>query len=186
LTGDKTEMKDNNQKNNNDAGREYLECGQIINIHGIAGTVKIDPWCDSPEDFAELEHIYFKDGDVFVEKKIKKNSVQKRFVLTKLEGVDTPEAADALRGTVVYADREDFPLEEGSYFIVDLIGLPVIDDNTGFKYGVISEVFNAGASDIYTVTTPEGERMMPAVPEFVKRIEPGEAVYISPIEGMFD
>ncbi|MCQ2427111.1 MAG: ribosome maturation factor RimM [Clostridia bacterium] len=165
---------------------KYLECGQIINTHGIAGTVKIDPWTDTPQDFAELRRLYFRSGSGFEERKILKNSVQKRFVLSKIEGVDTVEAAEALKGTVVFADRDDIPLDEGSYFIVDLIGLPVIDSSTGVKYGEISEVFNAGASDIYTVATPSGERMMPAVPEYVDRVEPGEAVYVSPIEGMFD
>ncbi len=163
-----------------------LECGMIVGVHGIAGTVKVDPWCDSPEVFASLKRVFVKSGETFTELRIKKNSVQKRNVLSKLEGIDTPEAAEAMRGTVLYAAREDIPRDGDSFFIADLIGLPVIDADTGREYGRIREVFNAGASDIYTVATGEGDRMIPAVPEFIDAVDLSRGVFVRPIEGMFD
>ncbi len=163
----------------------YLECGRIINVHGTAGAVKAESWCDSPEVLASLSVLYIAEGGTFRPVSVAKASVQKRFELFRLEGVDDADKAEAMRGTVLYADRADVPLPEGSFFIADLIGLPVVDADTGTAYGTVSEVFNAGASDIYTVATPDGDRMIPAVPEFVIRIEPGSAVYVRPIEGMF-
>ena len=96
------------------------------------------------------------------------------------------DAALSLKGQTVYALREDFSLEEGEFFIADLVGMDVIDANTNEKYGTLTETINRGASDIYVVKTPNGERMIPAVPEFVDRIEPGVAIFVTPIEGMLD
>ena len=164
----------------------YLECGKIINTHGVAGAVKLEPWCDSPEVLADLETIYFKKGELYSTLKVLRASVFKRFVLATLEGVTDVDAAAALKETVVYAAREDLPLEEGSHFIADLIGLSVIDVESGRVYGELVEVFNTGASDIYVVKTPDGERMMPAVGEFVKEIDTEKGIFIAPIPGMFD
>lgn len=165
---------------------EYLECGKIINTHGIDGTLKLESWCDSPAVLASLDRIYLRSGEKYIPRTIKRASVQKRFVLAKIEGIDSPEAADELREQVIYAARSDMPLPPGAHFIVDLIGLPVIDADSGKEYGTLSYVFNAGASDIYTVLTPDGERMMPAVPEFVVSIDIDKGIFIRPIEGMFD
>ena len=103
-----------------------------------------------------------------------------------IEGITDIDSAAAMKETVVYADREDIPLEEGDFFISDLIGLPVIDVDSGIEYGKISEVFNTGASDIYTVKTEDGERMIPAVPEFIIEIDVERGVFVRPIEGMFN
>ncbi|MBR6602659.1 MAG: PRC-barrel domain-containing protein, partial [Clostridia bacterium] len=82
--------------------------------------------------------------------------------------------------------REDIPLAEGAYFLADLEGLPVVDFESGKNYGTLREVINRGASDIYVIDTPDGERMMPAVAEFVKKIDIETAVYVSPIPGMLE
>ncbi len=168
----------------------YLECGKVINTHGLDGTVKLEVWCDAPETLASLKRVYVKDENAedghFSELKVRRASVQKRFVLAKLEGVDDPDAAERMRGTVLYAERGDVPLAPGAHFIADLIGLPVIDADSGVEYGTLCHVFNAGASDVYTIDTPAGERMMPAVPEFVVSIDIDKAIYVRPIEGMFE
>ena len=113
-------------------------------------------------------------------------SLQKQFVLLTLDGLDTLEKAIEAKNEIIYADRDDFSLKEGSYFIADLIGLPIIDVDSGVKYGTLSEVINSGASDIYVVKTESGEAMIPAVPEFIKNTDPDNAIYVKPIPGMFD
>ncbi len=165
---------------------KYLECGKIINTHGVKGAVKLESWCDSPETLADLEYVYFKTSIGFDKRKVKSATVMKRHVMAYIEGVDDIDTAAALKETVVYADRDDIPLEEGDYFIIDLVGLPVIDADSGVEYGVISDVFNTGASDIYTVRTSDGERMIPAVPEFIIEIDTERGVFVRPIEGMFN
>ena len=112
-------------------------------------------------------------------------SVFKNFVIATIEGVDDMDKAIAKKGTLLYAAREDFKLDDGAYFIADLIGLPVTDVNNGKVYGKLKEVINRGASDIYVITTEDGERMMPAVEEFVKEVDLEKGIFVSPIEGMF-
>ena len=168
------------------AKNKYLECGKIINTHGVSGEVKLESWCDSPNELASLKHIFVKNGDTMSEYKILRASCFKRFVIARLSGVDDMDSALALKNVVVYADRKDIKLSEGSHFIADMIGLDVIDAESGHIYGRLSDVINRGASDIYVIDTDTGEKMMPAVPEFVKTVDIEKGIFITPIEGMFD
>ena len=164
----------------------YLECGRIVNTHGVKGEMKIEPWCDSPAAFARLPKVYLKNGGEFVCHRLVRASVFKQLVVVGLEGIDDIDKAMLLKGQTLYAAREDFHLKKGAYFIADLVGLPVIDEESGVTYGTLREVINRGASDIYVIDTEGGERMMPAVKEFVKRVDVEAGIYIRPIEGMFD
>ena len=166
--------------------KKYLECGKIVNTHGVKGAVKLESWCNTPEDLADLERLFIQNGTQMKELTVKHTSVFKQFVIAELEGVNDFDAALALKNTVVYASREDFVLDDGDYFIADIIGLPVIDVNTNTVYGKLSDVINRGASDIYVIKTENGERMMPAVDEFVKKTDLEKGIFIAPIEGMFD
>ena len=169
----------------------YLECGRIINTHGCRGEVKAEPWTDSPRDLVDLGRVFIGEGEDKLEIKITRGSVmQGRFLLLGLEGVTTMDAADALRGTVLYAAREDFHLEEGQYFLSDVLGLPVIDarpGREGMRLGVVKDILPGAASQIYSVTTPAGnEVLVPAVPAFIEKVQPGEWVRMTPIDGMFE
>ena len=165
--------------------KNYLECGKIINTHGVNGVVKAESWCDSPDILASLEKIFISENGKLKKYKISNASVFKRFVLLELVGVMTLEEADRLRDKVLYLSRDDIELEEGDVFIADLIGLPVIDVDNNKEYGRISDVINAGASDIYVIDTPDGEAMIPAVKEFIIEIDLERGVFVKPIEGMF-
>ena len=169
----------------------YIECGKIINTHGCHGDVKVEPWTDTPRDLIDLGRVFMGEGDGKREVKILRGSVmQGRFLMLSLDGVDSMEAADALRGTVLYAAREDFHLAEGQYFISDAIGLPVVDAREGREgtvLGVVEDILPNAASDIYSVKTPDGaEVLVPAIPVFIKDVIPGECVRMMPIDGMFE
>ena len=169
----------------------FIECGKIINTHGCHGDVKVEPWTDTPRDLIELGRVFVGEGDTKREIKILRGSVmQGRFLMLSLEGVTDMNAADSLRNTVLYADREDFHLEEGQYFLSDAIGLPVLDGREGREgtlLGTVTDISPNAASDIYTVTTPEGvEVLVPAIPVFVTEVKPGEYVRMMPIDGMFE
>ena len=170
---------------NNELMKNYLECGKIINTHGVNGVVKAESWCDSPDILASLEKIFILENGKLKKYKIADASVFKRFVLLELVGVMSLEEAEKLREKVLYLSRDDIELEEGDVFIADLIGLPVIDADSGEEYGKLTDVINAGASDIYVIKTPTGEAMMPAVKEFVKNIDLEKGIFVKPIEGMF-
>ncbi|MGM9632268.1 MAG: ribosome maturation factor RimM [Eubacteriales bacterium] len=165
---------------------KYLECGKIVNTHGVRGALKLESWCNSPEDLASLKRIYLKNGESYVLHKVKRASVFKQFVLMELDCVTDIDAAMTLKGRVVYADREDISVDDGAFFIADIIGLPVIDVSTGNTLGTLSDVFNLGASDLYEIETEGGKKLIPAVPEFIKEVDTERGIFVSLIEGMLD
>ncbi len=166
---------------------EYLECGQITRAHGINGAMIVNPYCDSYEVFAEIKTLYLKVGDSYKPMRVKKCSPYKNSAIVTVEGVSTPEEVTKMRLESVYAHRDDIPKGEGDFFIVDLIGLAVIDANTGERYGTLKDVTNQGAQDLYVIkreNKPDG--YVPAISEFVREISLEKGILITPIEGMLD
>lgn len=164
---------------------QYPECGKIINTHGCHGGVKIESWCDSPAVLAALPAVYFRKGEAYVPVRLRRASISRNVVFAVLEGIDTMEAADALRGTVLYASRDDLRLPEGTFLIAELIGLPVYHAELGVQLGVLKDVIHPANTEIYVIDTPKGEAMVPVVREFVQRVD-ANGIYLTPIEGMFE
>lgn len=105
----------------------------------------------------------------------------------KIEGIDTPEQAQTLRGRVLYMDRNDVELEEGTYFVQDLIGLEVSDADSGEVYGTLTNVTATGANDVYQIKNGDKEYLIPAIPDVVVKTDiEGGKMLIRPIEGLFD
>ena len=165
---------------------EYLECGKIVNTHGVIGEVKVECYCDTPEILTSLKKVYIKNGGSYQAAEVKRAFVSKNAAVMRLSVISDMDAAQRMRGCVLYALREDIPKDDGAYFIADLIGLDVIDAKTSERYGKIVEVINRGASDIYVIATAKGEVLFPAVSEFIESVDVEKAIYINPIEGMFD
>ncbi len=164
--------------------KEYLEIAKIINTHGVRGAVKLDPWCDSPETLKKIKKLYLANGTAFDVSGVK--MINGGFAVCSLSGVTTVEDAVKLKNKILLAKREDIPLEDGAFFICDLIGLPVKDANTGVCYGTIEDVIQNTVQDIYAVKTESGKTvLLPAVPAFISRVDTDDAVYITPIEGFF-
>ncbi|MBQ4137452.1 MAG: 16S rRNA processing protein RimM, partial [Clostridia bacterium] len=131
---------------------------------------------------------------IYVEKKsglVKYNvisaSVHKGCALVKLEGIDDMDSAMLLKNKVVYAERELIPIDEGAVFIADMIGLDVYNSKNGERLGLLTDIFESVASDIYVIKTDDGrEVMVPGVDEFIDEIDLDRGVFISPIPGMFE
>jgi len=145
----------------------FLEAGRIVNTHGVRGEVKIEPWCDSAKDFCRLKRIFIDGREI----KMTSARVHREMVIAALEGADDIDAAVRLKNKVVSLDRADMPLPEGRHFVSDLIGLDAIDDKTGEKLGVVSDVLSLPAGQIYEIRG-EREILVPAVPEFVAAVDP--------------
>ncbi len=143
-----------------------LEAGRIVNTHGVRGEVRIEPWCDGAEALCRVPELWIDGAPVAV----RAARVHKSCVLAQLENVESVEAAMALRGKVVRAERRHFPLSEGQYFIADLEGLGVFDATTGEALGRLEEVLSYPANDVYVVRG-EREYLIPAVSAFVKKID---------------
>jgi 16S rRNA processing protein RimM len=168
--------------------KRYLEIGKITNVHGLAGEVKVYPWCDDAAFLCSFDTLYTdRNGRNAVN--VLRSRLQQNMVILQLEGVTTRDAAEKLRGTVLYMDRDDVELDEGTYFVQDLIGLEVIDADTGKVWGTLRDVMQTGANDVYSVWNAEDKReyLVPAIPDVVLEtdIEGGKMV-IRPLEGLFD
>ena len=151
---------------------KYLEIGQIVNTFGIKGMVKIKPFTDDINRFDKLKKVYIKNKDGKKEYQIQEVKYHKNMVLMKLEGIDTVEQADLLRQSYLLVNRDDEePLEEGVYYIVDLIGLEVYTDE-GVLLGNVDDIFNTGSNDIYVVKDGKGKQiLLPGIPDVIKNVD---------------
>jgi len=166
---------------------KYLEAGKVNNTHGLNGYIKFDPWFDSLENALEIDTFYILIKDEYKPLKVEKASAHQNILLMKLEGYDDFDTAVKLKNKILYCNRDDIEIDEGSHFIADIIGLNVIDADDGKIYGVLKDVVNYGASDIYEIAADDGKILyMPAVDEYVVKVDMESGIYIRPIEGMFE
>ena len=147
--------------------QDKFEIGKIVNTFGIKGEVKITPYTDNVQQFKKLKNIYVNDTKMEIESA----KFQKNTVILKLKGVDDMSSAEDLRGKLIKVDRSTKKLPEGTYYIVDLIGLGVYTDE-GNLLGTLKDIYNTGANDIYTVETIDGkEILLPSRKEVIKDID---------------
>ena len=167
--------------------KEYLECGKVCSAHGVRGTLKVEPWCDSPKVLAGAKRVFTYNGkDGYKETKINSASVSAKFVLLNLDGVDTREDAQAMKNEILYLHRSEIPVPRGAVLIADMIDLPVIDADMGRVYGTLAEVNDGVQGKLYTIATKTGNVIFPGIPEFVKEIDTERGVFIRTIPGFFD
>ncbi len=159
----------------------YIEAGRITNTHGVHGEIKIEVWLDSPESLKKYPRIFVGGREY----PIRSARTQGRFAITELEGIEDVNAAVKLKGKTAYIAREDAQLPPGAYFLQDLIGACVSDEE-GRKIGTLTEILERPASDIYVVTDEKGrEHMIPAVPAFILHADADEGrVTVHMIEGL--
>ncbi len=168
--------------------KNQLEAGKIINTHGLRGEVKVVTWTDYPEVFEEIEFLYVhrKNGDERLD--IKNIKYQKNNIIVKFEQIKDIDEAEKYKNMVLYVDREQLPpLPDGMNYIVDLIGLEVYNEDNE-KIGVIADVFNTGANDIYDVKR-EGKKnlLLPVIDECVKKVDiENGRVIVNVMEGLDD
>ena len=166
--------------------KEYLECGKVCSAHGVRGALKVEHWCDAPRVLSSQKRVFFaeKDGS-YKEVKVMSASVSGKFVLLTLDGIDTRESAQAEKNRILYLHRDDIPLTRGAVLIADMIGLPVIDVDTGRVYGELAEVNEGVQAKLYTVKCEDCDVILPAIPEFIKEIDAERGVFVRPIPGFF-
>ncbi len=167
--------------------KEYLEIGQIVSTHGIRGEVRVNPWCNGPEFIKKFKRLY-KDNEGKYCFNINSVRPNKNVAIVKLEGIDSVEAAEKLRNTVLYMKRSDLNLPDGEWFISELLGCKVVDFyNPEICYGEITDVAETGANDVWYVKTLNGEEVLiPAIPDVIKNCDvKNETVYINALRGLF-
>jgi len=141
---------------------EFIEAGRVANTHGIHGNIRLEPWADSADFFSEFEQIYIDEKPV----KLISAKRHKDCLIVALEGIDDIDAAIKLKGKVFKIRKADVKLEEGKFFIADLIGLSALDADTGGELGCITDVLVLPSHNVYVI---KGQReiLVPAVSEFI-------------------
>lgn len=164
-----------------------LEIGKIVNTHGLRGEVKIVPWTNTPDVFEDIEYVYVKGRE---EKRFEILNVkyQKNNIIVKLKGLDDISDAEMLKNSVVMTDREQLgELEEGEYYITDLIGCEVVSED-GKVYGDLDDVINTGSNDIYIVKrSGMKDLLIPVIDEVVLDIDiEAKKITVRLMEGLED
>lgn len=155
--------------------------GKIVAPFGLKGEVKVVPFTDFPERFKEMDEACVGSEEAGEMRRIESVRFHKGTILIKFEGVADITAAEELRGAEVRIRESDLvPLEEGSYYVHDLIGMDVLTTE-GEDLGKVKEVLTGRANDVYVTD----RALVPAVKEFVKSIDlQKRQIVVEPIEGL--
>lgn len=153
--------------------------GEIARPHGVGGAVRVVPVTDFPDHLLALKRVVVVQGGAARPARVERAEAAGRFVLMKLAGIETPEAADALRGaTLRIPPNEVHPLPPGQFYIFQIVGLRVRTPE-GSVVGQVTDVLRTGSNDVYVVRSGDGrEILLPAVGGVVLAIdvEAGEMV----------
>jgi 16S rRNA processing protein RimM len=164
----------------------YIECGKILGAHGVKGIVKVDSWCDSPKVLSAQKRVFLACGEGYKETEVESASVAGDTVLMKLSCLCDREAAQAMKGIILYLHRDDIPRKKGALLLADIIGLPAKDIDTGRTLGIVKDITESVASSLYVIETEDGkEVLIPGIKEFIKEIKEDDGVYIHTIPGFF-
>lgn len=166
--------------------KRYLEAARLTKTVGLKGEMRAQVLCD---DCSLLT-----DFDLYLGKEHKQVFVTSAYPIAndmcklKIEGIDTVEKAQPLIGSILYLDREDAELPEDTWFIADILGLPVYDTDSGELYGEVKEIMQNGPTDVYLIRSKSGrELMFPAIPEVLIKVDiEGGRLEIRPLKGLFE
>ncbi len=165
---------------------KYLELGQIVNVKGLKGEVKVNSFTDDNTKFERIKKVMVRRKDELTEYEIEKVGYHKTQVILKFKKVDTIEEAEKLRNAYIVVDREVLgELPEGVYYIADLIGLEVYTED-GEYLGKVDDIFNTGSNDIYVVKDDLGkQKLLPGIDEVIKKVDLDNGrITVNLIEGL--
>lgn len=152
--------------------QEFFEIGQIVNTFGIKGWVKVNPFTDDLERFQELNSVLVVKNKELINMEIEEVKFHKNVVLIKFKGIEDINMAEKYKGCYIKIKREDArKLPKDTYFIADLIGMKVYDDE-GNLLGTVDDIYNNKVHDIYVVKNDLGKQiLLPSTKEVIKEID---------------
>jgi len=164
----------------------HFKIGQIVNTQGLKGEVKIYPLTDDINRFDDLDKFYL-DKDLQKEWEVEKVRYKGKMVIMKIKAIDSIEDAERLRNKFICVGRESTrELDEDEFFIADMIGIDAFTVD-GDRLGVLREVLQYSANDVYVIEGDGKEYLIPAILKFVPEINMSERkMIIDPIKGMVD
>lgn len=165
--------------------KDFLEIGKIVGTHGVRGMVRIQPWCDSGDFLTDFKYFYLEMGA----KKLSVNKITPHgnVVIAAFDGIFTIENAEKLRNKILYIKHDDINLPEGRYFVSEIIGAKVFDNATGKLLGILKDVTQTGANDVWHVENGGKEYLVPAIPDVIADVDVNsDTVKINVLKGIFD
>lgn len=165
---------------------KYLELGQIVNVKGLKGEVKVNSFSEDSRRFEKLKTVFIKRKGEMKEYEIESVGYNKIQVIIKFKGIDSVEEAEKFRNAFIYIDRDVLDeLPEGKYYIADLIGLEVYTESNEYL-GKVDDIYNTGANDIYVVKNDLGQqKLLPGIDEVIKKIDLDTGkIIVNLIEGL--
>lgn len=166
----------------------FLIIGQVRRPHGVRGEVKVAVVSDEPERFARLKTVFISQDPDDAHPQptaVEGTRMHGRDVLLKLHGVDSPEAAAALRNAWLWVPRaEALPLAPGEYYLYQLIGLAVYTD-AGIHLGELREVLETGANNVFVVVDGAREILLPDIEQVIREINfDARTMTVTPLPGL--
>ncbi len=147
--------------------QDYFRVGVIANTHGIRGEVKVFPTTEDPQRFKGMKEILLDTGKEKLELEVASVKFFKNLVILKFKGIDNINDIEKYKGMDLLVTRENaIPLEEGEYYIADIIGAKVVTED-GEDFGVLKDVLTTGANDVYVVEHEGKEVLLPVIPDCV-------------------
>ncbi len=155
--------------------KDRIVIGKIFSAHGIKGEVKVFPLTDDAKRFKKLKKCFIKD-EIYDVISVKGN---KKHIILSLKGIRDRNEAEFLKNSFIEVDRKDsVELKDGEYFIEDLKGLDVLDENSE-KIGVMKDVLTNAAVDIYVIDLGSREAMIAAIKENILEINEDKFIMIN-------
>ena len=165
-----------------------MAIGKVVKVFGLRGEVIVSPMTDNVARYKKLKQVFLGANETgAVEVDVASIHIQPRGVRLKLAHVSDRNAAEAIIGDLLFVKEKDaIRLPKGSFFVHDIIGLTVVDES-GNSIGTVNDVLKYPANDIYVIDCNGREVMVPAVKEFIKKIDPEtKTMRVKLIDGMLN
>ncbi len=167
---------------------DLLQVGIITSTHGVRGEVKVYPTTDDPRRFRRLKEVVLDTGKEKMNLEIEGVKFFKQFVILKFKGLDNINDIEKYRQKSLYVTRKNaVRLQRDEYFIADLIGLKVQDED-GTELGTIKDVIETGANDVYEVEMADGRSLLlPAIKQCILNVDVENGMMqVHVLEGLLD
>ncbi len=165
---------------------QMLKVGIMSSTHGVRGEMKIFPTTDDVKRFRKLKEVLLDTGKEYITLEVEGVKFFRQFVIIKFKGYDSINDIEKYKGMSLYVTRENaVPLKKDEYFMADLIGLKVIDDE-GKVLGELTDVLQTGANDVYEVKLEDGkDLLLPAIRQCILDVDIDEGIMrVHVLEGL--
>ena len=166
----KMQKRNKNAEKKGEPMDDMLQVGAVTSTHGLQGEVKVFPTTDDPGRYNDLKEVWLDTGKEKKKLEVERVRYFKQFVIVKFKGIDRIEDVERYVKKSLYVTRDHaVKLKKDEYFIADLIGLKVTDED-GNSLGTLSDVLSTGANNVYVVTEGEKEILIPAIKQCILQV----------------